>query len=197
MATAMQDPSYLCDLHHSSWPCQVLNPLSKAREQTHSLMESSWVLNLPGHGGNSCTDFKTRCMRVHSVTGTIKPWQHEFEPLKLRVWQSVSSGYFFVFRMKKKKKSLKALCEESSFYPLLVGLGSNQTELFRNGLPCWGPWAGSHFVKRPILAGIPFLMWVTPQPAGHPEGIPSEPYTATLPSTLYLASALRKFADMY
>ena len=33
-ATAMQDPSYLCDLYHSSWQCQILNPLSKTRHQT-------------------------------------------------------------------------------------------------------------------------------------------------------------------
>jgi len=31
-ATAMPDPSHICDLHHSSWQCQILNPLSKARD---------------------------------------------------------------------------------------------------------------------------------------------------------------------
>ena len=31
-ATAMPDPSHFCDLHHSSQHCQVLNPLSKARD---------------------------------------------------------------------------------------------------------------------------------------------------------------------
>ena len=29
-ATAMPDPTHVCDLHHSSWQCQILNPLSKA-----------------------------------------------------------------------------------------------------------------------------------------------------------------------
>ena len=28
------DPSYNCNLHHSSWQCQILNPLSGARDQT-------------------------------------------------------------------------------------------------------------------------------------------------------------------
>ena len=30
-ATATRDPSLICDLHHSSWHCWILNPLSKAR----------------------------------------------------------------------------------------------------------------------------------------------------------------------
>ena len=30
-ATAAWDPSLICDLHHSSWQSQILNPLSKAR----------------------------------------------------------------------------------------------------------------------------------------------------------------------
>ena len=30
-AAATQDPSHICDLHHSSWPGQILNPLSETR----------------------------------------------------------------------------------------------------------------------------------------------------------------------
>ena len=37
---AMWDPSHVCDLHHSSWKRQILNPLSEARGGT----ASSWVL---------------------------------------------------------------------------------------------------------------------------------------------------------
>ena len=33
-ATATLDPSCICDLHHSSWQRQLLNPLSEARDQT-------------------------------------------------------------------------------------------------------------------------------------------------------------------
>ena len=43
IATAMQDPGQGCDLNHSSQQCQVLNPLSEARDQTHVLMNISWV----------------------------------------------------------------------------------------------------------------------------------------------------------
>ena len=42
-ATAMWDPSRICDLHHSSEQCQVLNPLSEARDRTHILMDTSQV----------------------------------------------------------------------------------------------------------------------------------------------------------
>ena len=31
----------VCDLHHSSWQCWILNPLSEARDQTRVLMDTS------------------------------------------------------------------------------------------------------------------------------------------------------------
>ena len=42
-ATAMEDVSHVCDLHYSSQQCSILNPLSKARDQTCNLMDISWV----------------------------------------------------------------------------------------------------------------------------------------------------------
>ena len=42
-ATEMSDPTpqpqkcHVCQLHHSSQQCQILNPLSEARDQTHNL----------------------------------------------------------------------------------------------------------------------------------------------------------------
>ena len=41
LATAMQDLSHICDLHHSSWQRQILNPLSKARDRIPILMDTS------------------------------------------------------------------------------------------------------------------------------------------------------------
>ena len=41
--TAMPDPSCLCDLYHSSWQCWIFNPLSKARDVTCILMDTSWI----------------------------------------------------------------------------------------------------------------------------------------------------------
>ena len=52
-ATATQDPSQIYNLHHSSWPHWILNPLSKTRDQTCILMDTS---PLPlSHNGNSYT----------------------------------------------------------------------------------------------------------------------------------------------
>ena len=42
-ATATPYLSCICDLHHSSWQCQILNQLIEARGQTHILMDPSQV----------------------------------------------------------------------------------------------------------------------------------------------------------
>ena len=42
--TATQDLSRICDLHCSSQQCQILNPLSKARDRTLIFKDTSWVL---------------------------------------------------------------------------------------------------------------------------------------------------------
>ena len=42
-ATAMPDPSRVCVLHHSSGQRQILNPPSKARDQTLNFMIPSWI----------------------------------------------------------------------------------------------------------------------------------------------------------
>ena len=35
--------SHICNLHHSSWQCWILNPLSKARDQTRILVNTSQI----------------------------------------------------------------------------------------------------------------------------------------------------------
>ena len=42
-ATAMPDPSRVCDLHHSSRQRRILNPLSEARDQTCNVMVPSQI----------------------------------------------------------------------------------------------------------------------------------------------------------
>ena len=39
-ATAPRNPSGTCDLSHSLWQCQILNPLSEARDQPPILMDA-------------------------------------------------------------------------------------------------------------------------------------------------------------
>ena len=50
-ATATPDPSHICDLHHSPRQCQILNPLSKARDRTHITNTSGFVTL--SHDGSS------------------------------------------------------------------------------------------------------------------------------------------------
>ena len=52
-ATAMQDLSYICKLRCSLWQRWILNPLSKAGDQTPTLTDTSWVHNLLSHSENS------------------------------------------------------------------------------------------------------------------------------------------------
>ena len=42
-ATATRDPSFICNLHYSSWRHQILKPLSKVRDWTHILLDASGV----------------------------------------------------------------------------------------------------------------------------------------------------------
>ena len=43
-AIAGQDLSHFCNLHHSSWQRQILNPLSQARDRTLNLMVPNQIL---------------------------------------------------------------------------------------------------------------------------------------------------------
>ena len=42
-AAATLDLSRVCDLHHSPWQCQILNPLSEVRDRTCVLMDTSQI----------------------------------------------------------------------------------------------------------------------------------------------------------
>ena len=50
-ATATQDLSLFCDLHHRSRQGWILNPLSKVRDRTRNFMDTSQVQNPLKHNG--------------------------------------------------------------------------------------------------------------------------------------------------
>ena len=52
-ATATLDLSCICNLCCGLQQSQILNPLGEARDQTCILVDTSWVLNLLSHNGNS------------------------------------------------------------------------------------------------------------------------------------------------
>ena len=62
-ATATADLSCICDC--SSQQCQILNPLSEARDQTHILWDTNQVSKLLSHNGNSIILLLFKKFSVH------------------------------------------------------------------------------------------------------------------------------------
>ena len=52
-ATAMPDPSHVCNPHHSPRQRWIPNPLSKAKDRTLNLMVPSWIHQPLSHDRNS------------------------------------------------------------------------------------------------------------------------------------------------
>ena len=83
-ATAMWDPSCVCDLHHSSQQCQILNPMSKARDRT----ATSWFLvGFVNHWATTGTPVFNFYMRYSVVETNLKcqifllnKWFRKFQP---------------------------------------------------------------------------------------------------------------------
>ena len=57
-ATAMPNPRLICNLHHSSRQCQILNPLSETRDQICIFMGTSQTVSAEPHGNSSHLIFK-------------------------------------------------------------------------------------------------------------------------------------------
>ena len=83
-AIATWDLSRVCDLHHSSRQRQILNPLSKARDQTRNLMVPSQIREPLPHDGTShvmCFSsyswlFRKTLFHIGSMIG-ISTWTEE------------------------------------------------------------------------------------------------------------------------
>ena len=120
-ATATQDPSHVCGLHHSSWQCRILNPLSEARDGTHILMDTNQVHNPLSYNGNSLNRTKFRyaerrksylilkinantldCLRSAWITCLLS-----FLPDLVRSWHSSVFERFWIFT-----KIIWAFCKQ-------------------------------------------------------------------------------------
>ena len=66
-ATAVPDPSSVCDLHCSLWQHWILNPLSGARYQTYVLMATSQVCYCWATTGTPCSVFFFFFVQAFSV----------------------------------------------------------------------------------------------------------------------------------
>ena len=64
-ATATPDLSHVCDLHCNLQQHWILNPLSRAMDQTRILMDTSQVLNSLSHNRNSTSSLiETICSGI-------------------------------------------------------------------------------------------------------------------------------------
>ena len=104
-ATAMQDPSWVCNLHHSC----ILNPLSKARGPPGLLMDTRRVLNPLSPNGNSSLSFLTtwEISALCSVSGSMvriqqTSWKWTDFSFYFLVFlrENLSILFFFSFQLK-------------------------------------------------------------------------------------------------
>ena len=73
-ATTTSDPSHVCDLHHSSGPRQIFNPLSEARDGTRNLMVPSQIHFRCTTTGTPSSHFKRKLLQ--SQLGAPVPCPH-------------------------------------------------------------------------------------------------------------------------
>ena len=67
-----QNLSRVCDLHHSSWQCQILNPLSGARYQTGNLVVPSQICFHCTTMGTLISDFYCKVIFSRGVLFSMK-----------------------------------------------------------------------------------------------------------------------------
>ena len=61
-ATATRDPSFVCNLYHSSWQCGILYSLSKARDWTHVLMDTVGFVTTEPRGETHPPPYFNNCL---------------------------------------------------------------------------------------------------------------------------------------
>ena len=78
--TATRDPSHICDLHHSSRQCRILNPLSKARDPIHILTDTRRIRFYCATTGTPDFAFNSR-FKNHTLKHGLNCWVHQFMTL--------------------------------------------------------------------------------------------------------------------
>ena len=93
----MRDPSHVSDPHHSSWQRRILNPLRKARDGTHLLMDTSRVHQPLSHNRNSLICLlmwlldRMNSLHILNINASSDLW---FDNILSHL-----AGWFFIFLM--------------------------------------------------------------------------------------------------
>ena len=108
--TAIQDPSCICNLHHSSQQCQILNPWSEARDWTWIFMDAHQIRFRWATTGTPETPILNKSLTHGGIHNSSKEWN---------TISSLFSSFYWVFdcvlpslvtdfsNQKKKKKKIK------------------------------------------------------------------------------------------
>ena len=96
----MPDPSCVCELHHSSWQCRILNPLSKDRDWPCTLMDTSQVHFCCATMGTPISLFFWFTLNLGRGWSTLRE-SRRFQnsgpliPLGLFLWSKQLTSYWF------------------------------------------------------------------------------------------------------
>ena len=96
--TATSDPSCICDLHPSSWQCQILNPPSEARDRTRILARIlvGFVNTEPRRDLPSPKSYYLNVIYVESCGGDrlrLAFFTHPFFSLSSFLFRFIPAGY--------------------------------------------------------------------------------------------------------
>ena len=115
--TAMPDLSCINELCHSLWQHQNLNPLSKARNWTRILMDTSWVLKLLSYNRNSWKPSSLAYISASFLWGQSSTQLHSILYWLWNIWLCESGLYSNLTLISETIKpyfSLLMSCAESS-----------------------------------------------------------------------------------
>ena len=93
-ATATPDLNHVCNLHHSSHQCGILNPLSEARDRTCVLMDTSWIWNPLSPNGKSSPPFILMVYLYRFCSCSFTGFESSLDRYLREVWAGAGSAGF-------------------------------------------------------------------------------------------------------